>query len=352
LGQWLGQMINVNFTFTPLKELWVGDCYPENFYNHLPNEIADPFKQITQWTKEDLTSLQTWLEDRDIVVRRPKFKSIDQYLDANDQLVKPPVTPRDDYLVLNDTLHVVHKPSSKHNPWQHCLDSYQLQGSKVVYHDNDSVTAINPPSVVKVGRDIYVDTASHNEFSGHWQQVCEWMVELGKDYRVNVCDTAGHSDAVFGIISPQQIITSHYKTDYSQSFPGWNIHRVPQKASILTLTEHPSWTVFNTPHINQNKFFSDYIVQNASSWVGNYSETVTEVNILCVDPKNVVLMTENPIVIEQLESIGITVHVFPLRTWSFWDGGWSCFTLDVHRDDTKEDLFPERGENGVYWRLK
>ena len=72
-------MINSNFGFTPLKEVWLGDCYPESYYDHLPDEIADPFRQITQWTKEDTGKLQRFLEDRGIVVRRPVFDSIDNY---------------------------------------------------------------------------------------------------------------------------------------------------------------------------------------------------------------------------------------------------------------------------------
>lgn len=348
MGQWLGQMINVNFTFTPLREVWLGNCYPEQFYDHLPNEIADPFKQITQWTQEDLTSLQTWLQEKGIVVRRPVFESVDQYLDSTDRLVKPPVTPRDDFLVLEQKLHVIHQRPCKHNAWQFWLDQYEKENLNIVYHKNNSTTAVNPPSIVKVGQDIYVDTESHNNFDGQWKQVCEWMVEASKDYRVNVCDTAGHSDAVFGIVQPGQLISSHYKTNYSESFPGWNSFIVPKKTTI----NNNLWTVPNNLAIEQNKYFSDHISKNAADWIGNYSETVVEVNVLCVDPQNVVLMTENPVVIKHLESIGVTVHVFPLRTWSFWDGGWSCFTLDVHREDTKEDLFPERGENGVYWRLK
>ena len=31
-------MINSNFGFTPLKEVWLGDCYPESYYDHLPNK--------------------------------------------------------------------------------------------------------------------------------------------------------------------------------------------------------------------------------------------------------------------------------------------------------------------------
>ena len=63
-------MINSNFGFTPLKEVWLGDCYPASWYDHLPNEIADPFRQITEWTKEDTGKLQKFLEDKGVVVKR------------------------------------------------------------------------------------------------------------------------------------------------------------------------------------------------------------------------------------------------------------------------------------------
>ena len=88
-------MINSNFGFTPLKEVWIGDCYPESFFDHLPNDIADPFRLITEWTKQDTNALQKFLEERNIIVRRPVFDSIDNHLDNKDNLVKPPVTPRD-----------------------------------------------------------------------------------------------------------------------------------------------------------------------------------------------------------------------------------------------------------------
>ena len=59
-------MINSNFGFTPLKEVWLGDTYPESFYSHLPNQVADPLCQITQWCKEDTGKLQKFLESKDI----------------------------------------------------------------------------------------------------------------------------------------------------------------------------------------------------------------------------------------------------------------------------------------------
>ena len=65
-------MINSNFGFTPLKEVWLGDTYPESYYDNLPNEVADPLRQITQWCKEDTGKLQKFLEGRGINVRRPQ----------------------------------------------------------------------------------------------------------------------------------------------------------------------------------------------------------------------------------------------------------------------------------------
>jgi len=35
-----------------LEEVWLGDCYPQHFYDHLDSQTRDVFYQITEWTKE------------------------------------------------------------------------------------------------------------------------------------------------------------------------------------------------------------------------------------------------------------------------------------------------------------
>lgn len=338
-------MINSNFGFTPLKEVWIGDCYPESFYDHLPNEIADPFRQITEWTKEDTGRLQKFLESRGIIVRRPVFESIEDYLTGTDDLVKPPVTPRDHYMVLDKTLYSLHNRMPK-DPWHHWMDYYQQQGFDVRTPTEQAINCVCPPAVVRVGRDLYVDRVSH---SHTWGFVCEWMIEVSKNYRVNICSTNGHSDGVFCPVAPNLIASSHYKTNYKQSFPGWEVFAIPEKLNNFGPCK--SWTVSDS-EINSNQTFSKHVQTQAQDWVGNFSETVFEVNMLVLDEKNVVAMKDYPPLTEWLYQRGITVHFFDLRTRSFWDGGWHCFTLDIHREDTKQDLFPERGDNGVYWRLR
>jgi|688.fasta_scaffold01959_53 hypothetical protein len=338
-------MINSNFGFTPLKEVWLGDCYPAGWYDHLPNEIADPFRQITEWTKQDTGKLQKFLEDKGVVVKRPVFDSIDSYLDNNDNLVKPPICPRDHYLVLDKTLYSLHNKLEK-DPWQHIMDEYKNLGYDVQPSTQQQpINYINPPSLVRMGQDLYLDIHTHSDV---WRDSCEWMVNTARNYRVNISETYGHSDAVFCPVAPGVLVSSHYKTNYDQSFPGWEVFQIPKNLNNATF-DMQQWNT-SSDTINNNKSFANHVLTLASDWVGDFRETVFEVNMLVLDEKNVVAMKEYPPLIKWLQDKGITVHHFDLRTRSFWDGGWHCLTLDIHREDTQFDLFPERGKNGVYWR--
>lgn len=338
-------MINSNFGFTPLREVWLGDCYPESFYDHLPNEIADPFRQITEWTKQDTAKLQTFLESKGIQVRRPQFESIENYLNPQDQLAKPPITPRDDYIVLGNTLYSLHRHCNI-DPWIHILDEYKKNNLDVQEPVDLPINCLCPPAIVRIGRDLYIDTECHSHV---WGYVCESLVDLAKNYRINICNTGGHSDGVFCPLKPGLILSTHYKTNYSQSFPGWRVIQVPEKFN--NFNNPKDWSV-GDPVVDNNISFSNHIIKNAQNWIGNYKETVFEVNMLVIDPQNVICMKENDKLFRQLESHGITAHSFDFRCRNFWDGGWHCLTLDIHRDDSAVDLFPQRGENGVYWRLQ
>ena len=224
------------------------------------------------------------------------------------------------------------------------MDQYLAEGFDVQSPKDLPINCISGPSLVRVGKDLFVDVYTH---SNVWGFICQWMVEASKEYRINVSNTNGHSDGVFCPVARGLIASTYYKTDYSQSFPGWEIFQIPEE---LNNFNHGKNWLTNNPSIDNNKAFSQHILDIANTWVGNFSETVPEVNMLVLDEKNVVAMKEYAPLTEWLDKRGITVHCFDLRTRSFWDGGWHCLTLDIHRDDNKTDLFPERGENGVYWR--
>ena len=46
-----------------LEEVWLGDCYPAHFYDHLASEVRDVFYEITEKTQHDLKIIQRKLEE-------------------------------------------------------------------------------------------------------------------------------------------------------------------------------------------------------------------------------------------------------------------------------------------------
>ena len=79
-------------------------------------------------------------------------------------------------------------------------------------------------------------------------------------------------------------------------------------------------------------------------WVGYVEESVFDVNILTVDEKNVLVSGYNKKAFEAFARYGITPHICPFRHRYFWDGGIHCVTLDLHREGTMKDYFPQRNQ--------
>jgi glycine amidinotransferase len=102
------------------------------------------------------------------------------------------------------------------------------------------------------------------------------------------------------------------------------------------------------PGVTESAKFNDHVIKHAQDWVGDYTETYFEVNCLVIDEKNILMLGENEAVFRELERHGITAHSLPFRTRTFWDGGLHCITLDIRRQDTMIDLFPERGDQAFF----
>jgi len=94
--------------------------------------------------------------------------------------------------------------------------------------------------------------------------------------------------------------------------------------------------------VGTNQSFNVHVIQHALDWVGDYRETYFELNCLVVNESNVVMLSKNESLAEELSRRNITVHWVPFRTRSFWDGAMHCLTVDIRRRSTIEDFFPER----------
>ena len=96
------------------------------------------------------------------------------------------------------------------------------------------------------------------------------------------------------------------------------------------------------PGFEQDQDVIDCVETWLSHWVGYVEETVFDVNMLTIDPTNVIVNNYNEKVFEAFDRHGITPHIVPFRHRYFWDGGIHCITLDLARQGEKQDFFPER----------
>lgn len=349
-------IVNSYTSWARLEEVWLGDVYPASWYDHLSSEVRDCFYEITEKTKEDLAIIQHKLEELGVNVVRPQYSNIDDFVDPRGYLRKPQITPRDEFIVYGNTLL---GSVDKNSPWNHALSRYRQD--KQVYIDFpprlDSLRHICGANTVRAGKDLYLDVF-HNNATGSREQQTNEVVEkispLWPNSRLHLLSNGGHVDSCFAAAKPGLLITSKYFDDYDRTFPNWG---------KLNITE-PEF--FNQRHaafragpqsngkwymsgMADKHAFQQHVIQHALDWVGDYTETFFEVNCLSVDEKNILMLGENENVAAELERQGITVHWLPFRTRTFWDGGLHCLTLDIRRQDSAEDLFPERQQQYYHY---
>lgn len=332
--------VNSHTGWQPLRSVMLGDVYPVDFYYDFDPDVRDAFETITSMTKEDLDKIETILMSRNITVHRPIFtKNRNDYLDEQGLLVKPPIMPRDTEFVLGDKFYHL-RMDHTHDPWQHLLDAMGNQGVSIIKGPRHTdVSCLCPPSIVRCGRDIYIDHDTHQHV---WNLVGSTFIDWSKDYRVHIISTGGHSDGVFCPVRPGLIIASHWLQIYEKTFPDWQIYQLPREKNPGTRFQ--KWWIQDDA-VNKNGRFRRHVEQHAINWIGNYQETQFSVNLLVLDEKTVLACNKNDKLFDFLSRQGIEVLIVDFRCKTFWDGGMHCLTCDLVRDGLREDYFPERNNH-------
>jgi hypothetical protein len=322
-------LINSHNSWSRLEEVWLGDVYPADWYDHLDLQVREVFERLTEITKEDLNKIQSVLESFGVVVQRPTYQSINNYIDHNDQLVKPQICPRDHFAVIGNCL-IGHQ--WQFTAWEPVISSYQQDARCLIDRSVDQT--INGANIVRAGRDIIIDAYPGYVYNNNYPE-----------YRVQVINNGGHIDSCFAILKPGLILANQYYNDYNRTFPDWKIIFLNNPTyHTLQHKKTPSCNgKFFDPVVRGNRMFNDHVIKHALDWIGNYTETYFELNCLVIDESNVIMLAENTKLANDLSSQGINVHWVPFRTRSFWDGGVHCLTVDIRRQSTVEDFFPDRG---------
>jgi N-dimethylarginine dimethylaminohydrolase len=378
-------MFSVYQHWDPLKVCIVGRSYPPEFYSWIKiSHVRSLFEKIAIETEEDYQNIIAKLESFGVSVLRPDLLD-DPTVEGTEKFHPPPMNPRDVTVMIGQKLYI-QSPGSlfeefyqavKDPSWpdcnnlddfkklpvfiqEECIDMHRMHEcltpttksyARIVDYVKKQTNTVEPGTrlingaqVTRIGKDLYFGTPLHTRPSSQLQSKIDSKFT---DTRNHIIHTNGHSDGCFCPVAPGLIVSLVDISNYKDTFPGWEVVYVP----------HQSWEkvqpFLNLKVKNQGKwwipgFEADHNVVDVvetwlSHWVGFVEETVFDVNMLVVDPKNVLVFNYNKQVFDALDRYGITPHIVPFRHRYFWDGGIHCVTSDLDRRGTMQNYFPDRG---------
>lgn len=375
-------MFSVYQHWDPLKVCIVGRSYPPEFYSWITKPVVRSlFEQIAIETEEDYQNLINKLQSFGVEVLRPDLPT---ETFVNGQHVPPPMTPRDYTIMLGDQFYesqisnfmkssyeFIKDPSWPDcNNWdefnclpdwikKECIDVFDF-GKVQTFHSeyrkifdyirsqgntiHSCMVPYSGANCARIGKDLYFGTENYN--------IDQNSLKLHIDkqfpnYRNHIVNTGGHSDATYCPVTPGLIISLHDVPTYAKTYPGWEVVYLPRQSWSavrpfldLKRKNKGKWWI---PGFEYNQDVVDTVEKWLGHWTGYVEETVFDVNMLIVDPKNVIVFNYNKKVFDALDRYSITPHIVPFRHRYFWDGGIHCVTSDLHREGTMQDYFPDRG---------
>ena len=343
-------MYSVYQHWDPLKVCVVGRSYPPEFYSWITvPHVRELFERIAIETEEDYQNIVKKLESFKVKVLRPEVFSEathpTHYLAHDDsRYVIPPMTPRDYCIMIGNTFfeNFMCSPGWQ-NGYEHIVEHVRAQGNPIQSHNYDT-NVINGAMVSRIGKDLYFGT----EFYTQDQSALKSMINnTFTNTRNHIVNTGGHGDGTYCPVCPGLILSLKDVPTYAETFPGWEVIHLPNQSwekvlPFLQLKEKNKgkWWIPGFEHDNE---VTDVVEQWLGHWTGYVEETVFDINMLIVDPKNVIVFNYNKLVFDALDRYGITPHVVPFRHRYFWDGGIHCITSDLHREGTMQDYFSQRG---------
>ena len=367
----------------PLKVCIVGRSYPPEFYSWITvPRVRSLFEKIAIETEEDYQNIIKKLQEFGVDVLRPNLPTITS---INGKFMPPPMTPRD-YTVMvgsvfyeNASFNFAKSYTNVKDPsWPecksmndfkqlptwiqdecnnfHCFTQFQTYCSmyddiaKVIHAHGNTIKSnhyesdlLNGAQVSRIGKDLFFGTATYNQDIRDYKK---FVNEEFTNTRNHIINTGGHGDATYCPVCPGLIISLNDVPTYAETFPGWEVVYLPDQSwskvspfMDLKVKNKGKWWI---PGFEHDQDVVNIVETWLGHWTGYVEETVFDVNMLIIDPKNVIVFNYNKLVFDALDRYGITPHIVPFRHRYFWDGGIHCVTSDIHREGTMQDYFKER----------
>jgi hypothetical protein len=335
------QPIKFNAPWHSLKQVCVGRSYGYEFYSPIKNsKVRESLQKIAVETEEDYINLIQVLESFNIKVSRPTIDdnlTIINFIDEAGKInyknaqsftliPRPPMQPRDSFLVIGSK---ILPTNSEFNLFNTAIPNDGLLNVSAA----DILHQFDAPLVTVVGDTIILDCQEH-------QWLYKYFSEKFKDYKIKPVYIGGHNDAVYSVIKPGVLISTHHYNNYKETFPNWSVKYIKNQSWNAI----PGWRKIKHNNINKwwapdnlvNDEFSNFINTWVDNWLGYVNETVFDVNMLQIDSNTVLVNNYNKEMFNFLKKHSVKPIICPFRHRFFWDGGLHCITNDLYREGEKE----------------
>lgn len=334
--------IQYNAPWHQLEHVWVGRTYAPSFYETIKNtQVRDSLQTIAEETENDYQNLISTLVDLGVYVQRPEIDSNTTIMDFVDNttgqinynnsksytlIPRPPMQPRDCMLVVGNRMLAT---NFEHTWFKPLIDNLALTSWQKIY----STREFDAPLATVVGEHIIVDCRDHP-----WLE--SFFVETFPNKKIIPVDIGGHNDAVFCLLKPGVLVSTHHYSNYRDTLPGWSVKHIENQSWNAI----PDWRKFKhsnklkwwVPDQTHNQEFEIFVNTWIKHWVGHVAETVFDVNMLQINEHQVIVNNHNKEMFDFFRLQKIEPIVVPFRHRFFWDGGIHCVTNDIFRSGIAE----------------
>jgi len=376
-------MFSVYQHWDPLKVCVVGRSYPPEFYSWITvPHVRDLFEKIAIETEEDYQNIINKLKSFNVEVLRPNLPT-ETFIGG--KFMPPSMTPRDYTAMIGNTYYENYSfnikkayKDVKDTSWPECnseedfkylpdwiqdecntvhqfikyreffstydhINDYICKQGNIIKSNFYKPELLNGAQVSRIGKDLFFGTDAYDQDTLDYQQFVDKEFTSTRNHIVN---TGGHSDGTYCPVCPGLIISLKDVPTYAETFPGWEVVYLPNQSwakvspflSVKSKNKGKWWI----PGFEHDQDVVNVVEKWLGHWTGYVEETVFDVNMLIIDPKNVIVFNYNKLVFNALERYGITPHIVPFRHRYFWDGGIHCVTSDLHREGTMQNYFTQR----------
>ena len=335
--------LNIHCQWHPLRSVMVGRVYDREFFREMPaSKTKHMLEQIADETEQDFQDLCDLLSKHDVSIIRPDRAegSIQQFIQDETLIPRPPMAPRDGQLVIGDKMFLVgaDHPNIISKLEDVCYAPFlKMPGySKRPYND------LTAPSITQLGQDIIVDRYAkfhHIELA--------WLQKQLPHNRINQIALGGHNDGDFIFLKPGVgIARRDIGIDWATLMPDWDMLEIDSDEDHpyrkMTNARSPDFTKWWMIRGETDQEFEQFVAAWLTDWIGNVQETIFSINALIIDESKVVFAQHDNRVFDFLDKHSIEPIVCPYRHQYFWDNGIHCSTLDLNRSGDTFNLFTQR----------